>query len=302
MKNEPLVSIIVLTYNSENTIVETLNSIYNQSYRNIELIVSDDCSTDKTIETVKNWTRYKKNRFSNIKIMKNSKNEGPTINANKGIKGSNGEYIKIFAADDILLPNAVNTYLEYCTNNNTIYFFDLDFIGNGDINKMHYFLNREKEMLSYDRKRIYKNMLINNFICGPSLGLIKRSVYKKTDYYDERFKYVEDYPFLIKLLENKYELKFINIKCAQYRIHNNSLCQNKEIINNFKDSMDLFFNIIKKKLLLKNHQYITYLKQSIYSYRYNILKKEGKTTKYKVSVFLYIIFPKYFIDTYIIKQ
>ena len=52
---EPLVSICVITYNSSKTVVETLESIKNQSYSNIELVVSDDCSPDNTVELVQQW-------------------------------------------------------------------------------------------------------------------------------------------------------------------------------------------------------------------------------------------------------
>ena len=65
----PLVSVIVITYNSSKFVLETLESIYNQTYSNIELIISDDCSSDETINICQNWLYKNKNRFKNIELI-----------------------------------------------------------------------------------------------------------------------------------------------------------------------------------------------------------------------------------------
>lgn len=66
---DPLVSVSIITYNSSSTILETLDSIYSQSYQNIELIVSDDCSTDNTVEICKKWIDEHKDRFVRVELL-----------------------------------------------------------------------------------------------------------------------------------------------------------------------------------------------------------------------------------------
>ena len=72
----PLVSVPVITYNSSKTVLETLDSIYNQTYQNLELIVSDDCSTDNTVGICREWIEAHKKRFVRTELLTVEKNTG----------------------------------------------------------------------------------------------------------------------------------------------------------------------------------------------------------------------------------
>ena len=102
-KEQPLVSIVIPAYNNENTIIATLESIRNQSYKNIEIIIIDDNSKDKTLQLVTEQQK-KDNR---IKIYHNSTNLGMIGNWNKCIQMSNGEFVKLVCADDLLDKNEI---------------------------------------------------------------------------------------------------------------------------------------------------------------------------------------------------
>jgi alpha-1,3-rhamnosyltransferase len=69
MIEQPLVSIVVITYNSSDYVLETLESAKDQTYKNIELIISDDCSTDNTVEICKNWLEENKERFKHTELI-----------------------------------------------------------------------------------------------------------------------------------------------------------------------------------------------------------------------------------------
>ena len=84
-KDTPLVSIIVITYNSSKYVLETLESAYNQTYQNIELIISDDCSTDDTVEVCKKWVDEHKDRFVRSEIITTPVNTGIPVNCNRGL-------------------------------------------------------------------------------------------------------------------------------------------------------------------------------------------------------------------------
>ena len=73
-KENPLVSIIVITYNSAKYVLETLESARYQTYQNIELIVSDDCSVDNTVEICNNWIKKNSNRFARVELITVNKN------------------------------------------------------------------------------------------------------------------------------------------------------------------------------------------------------------------------------------
>src|SRR4051794_20989340 len=99
---DPFVSIIVFTYNSSNYVVETLESAKAQTYRNIELIVSDDGSTDETIPLCLDWLTKNKQEFLRAEIITVEKNTGIPANCNRGVKAAAGEWVKLIAGDDIL--------------------------------------------------------------------------------------------------------------------------------------------------------------------------------------------------------
>ena len=97
----PLVSVVVMSYNSAATIAETLDSIKAQTYQNLELIVTDDCSPDgKTLEIIQNWLDANGSRFVYADLVTTDKNTGVSGNINRGVAKSHGEWIKSIAGDD----------------------------------------------------------------------------------------------------------------------------------------------------------------------------------------------------------
>ena len=102
MSNNPLVSIVVVTYNSSEFVLETLESAKIQTYKNIELIVTDDCSKDNTLEIVKDWVDKNKDSFIHTLVLEATVNTGISGNCNRGCNASKGEYIKTIAGDDTL--------------------------------------------------------------------------------------------------------------------------------------------------------------------------------------------------------
>ena len=114
-----LVSVPVLTYNAAEFVEETLESIFNQTYSNIELIISDDCSKDNTVEIVTKWCEQDrvKARFTNIKIITVPKNTGIPANYNRCVNASSGEWIKMISGDDGLMPNCVEDNINHVTAN-----------------------------------------------------------------------------------------------------------------------------------------------------------------------------------------
>ena len=112
MDNSSLVSVIIPCYNCEKYIAEAIESILNQSYNNIELIIVDDCSTDNSLIIIEKYINNK-----NVVIIKNSTNSGVAYSINIGIKIAKGEYIARMDADDISHPLRIQKQVDVMLSN-----------------------------------------------------------------------------------------------------------------------------------------------------------------------------------------
>ena len=108
-----LVTVTVGTHNSSQFVVKTLESIYNQTWKDIELIIKDDASTDNTVELCRKWIEKNNNRFIRTEILAVSERKGPAANFNRGIRAAKAEWIKPVAGDDALLPNCIQDNMDY---------------------------------------------------------------------------------------------------------------------------------------------------------------------------------------------
>lgn len=222
---EPLVSICVITYNSSETVIETLESIYNQTYKNIELIVSDDCSSDNTVEIVKNWLDEKRSRFQTAEIITIEKNTGVTGNVNRAVKKAKGKYVKDIAGDDILL----NDYTEKCVS-----YME----SNPEINVLF----TDVKFFSTDNSKVYENLIIDyNFFrknseeqfvqiiktglpCLPTPSSIyTKEILEKLDYFDENIPMWEDGPMYFRLTQNNIKIYFLDTVGVLNRVRKDSL-------------------------------------------------------------------------------
>ena len=109
LNSRPLISIITVCYNSENTIQKTIESITNQTYQNIEYIIIDGKSTDRTLEIINN------NKGKISKIV-SEKDNGIYDAFNKGLKLYTGDLVGFVNSDDILTPNAIEILVRYYKN------------------------------------------------------------------------------------------------------------------------------------------------------------------------------------------
>lgn len=222
MGKEIIVSVVVITYNSAKYILETLESIKNQTYKDIELIISDDKSTDETIDIVKTWVEENKSRFVKCIIVETESNTGITMNCNRGMLKSSGEYIKLIAGDDVLLDNCVADLLRYCIGNNLEFTYGgiIPFTTNGDEefeNKLALSEQVASEFMKLDLNTQYKKLLQEYSL--PTISLfIKKEFILKIGLYDEKYKMMEDYPFAIKVMSMGYRINYLDTYVAKYRV------------------------------------------------------------------------------------
>ncbi len=111
--NTPLVSVCIPTYNAKDSIINTLNSVINQTYKHLEIIICDNQSTDNTVEHIKTI------KDSRIQLNINSENFGMIGNFNIVLSKANGIYVKLLCADDIIEPDCIEKQVKVFLNNPT---------------------------------------------------------------------------------------------------------------------------------------------------------------------------------------
>lgn len=238
-EGKPLVSIIVITYNSELFIIETLNSAYAQDYNNIELIISDDYSSDGTIEICKNWLVEHKDRFIRAELITVKQNFGLPSNCNRGVKKSKGKWIKMIAGDDILMEDCISngvSFINSCQGTSifasNVVFFSGDY-------KTGRFKKSELEKNAFFKSPInsgeqFRTIIHENPIIAPAV-FFSRSVFDNNNGFNEDIPYMEDYPFWIKILSNGIKIDLLPKVTVAYRLHENSISSfnDDRIFNNF---------------------------------------------------------------------
>jgi alpha-1,3-rhamnosyltransferase len=214
-----LVSVVVITYNSKDFIIETLESVKNQSYSKIELIISDDASSDNTIELCQNWIKDNKKLFFGSKIITIEKNTGIPTNCNRGVKNSQGKWIKLIAGDDLLISDCIQNFINFVSVNKSaevIYSKSLGFFG--DISNQNfgtYKFPGYSNFFNADVDTQFKLLLRRNYCDGPTV-FFKKSTFDAIDGFNESYKF-EDYPFGLKVARNKIKLYFMDLYTVHYR-------------------------------------------------------------------------------------
>lgn len=211
LKNNPLVSVIIPCYNAEKYVESAVRSIMNQTYKNLEIIVTDDCSTDKTFEILQRLAK----EDSRIKLYKNETNLKIVKTLNNQISQANGKYIARMDADDISLPKRIEKQVEFLENHT-----DYGFCGT---NAYHIDENGKTIDKSVLPETFEDNKFFLKFYSTfyhPTV-MIRSDVYKK-NLYNQEFLYAEDYELWSRLIFEK-NLKGSNLqnKFFLYRIFNN---------------------------------------------------------------------------------
>lgn len=236
----PIVSVIIVTYNSSKFIEETLDSITNQTWPDIELIITDDCSEDNTLEICRSWLLENERRFVQAKIISVPKNTGMAANSNRGLYVANGEWVKFCAGDDALLPNCIKDNFEYVSENRNIevlfsycrmYLNDTNedcFIG---LNPRVYPSHVMTDDITSEEQ--YKLLLVSNRIPFTPSSFFHRDTLINYGNIDENFPFSEDYQRWLNLTKNGIKLFFMEKETIKYRVHDDSSSkQTQEVIVN----------------------------------------------------------------------
>lgn len=241
-KDFPLVSVLIPAYNHENYIQETTESIINQTYPNIELIILDDGSKDKTWEKITELKPKCENRFVKIHF-ETKQNEGTCITLNKLLKLSSGEFVYIIASDDLTKPQAIEKEVKFLQDNPdyALAVGDNEYVDSmgkqifrtqkaftSNIKNAKY--KTVKEFLSSKLKidflsddfGSYKTLYKENYI--PNGYLIRKNIFETIGNFTKNAP-LEDFWLMLQISKYK-KMKYIDEILFSYRIHDTNTIGN----------------------------------------------------------------------------
>jgi teichuronic acid biosynthesis glycosyltransferase TuaG len=235
-----LVSVLMNSYNHEKYISEAIDSVLNQTFKDFELVIIDDCSKDNSSKIIKNYQR----KDERIRAFFHKKNMGIAKTSNHCLAEAKGKFIAFIDSDDVWVASKLEKQLAILKNNaSVIVWSEGEIINKKGIPSGKTFTQRHFASSKKKSGNIFEELLDHNFIFGSSLMFKKE--YVKDIHYDEQLKYLNDYKFAVNLAK-KHPFFFIKEPLAKYRIHGkNTILLDKE--NWFKDT------VLVKKYFLREY-------------------------------------------------
>lgn len=207
-----LVSVIMPNYNSGKYISQAIESVLNQTYENVELIIVDDCSTDNSIEIIKSF----QNKDNRIKLFKNEKNSGAAVSRNRAIKEANGVWIAFLDSDDIWMPDKLEKQIGFMTDNGYHFSFT------------HFYFDKNGELSEFsvkDDSYDYYSIIKHNHIACPTV--IYNSDILGKNYMPEDAIKREDFGCWLKMLKKYGKIYCLHESLLVVKIHEGSVSKSK---------------------------------------------------------------------------
>lgn len=242
------ISVLMPLYNAENYVKESVKSILDQTFKDFELIVIDDCSKDGSFQIVSDMSKTD----SRLKIYRNETNLGVVSTRNKLIELSVGKYIAMLDSDDVAFPERLKTQYEFMENNQDIAVCGTNAVIINESGKKTGVWKHET-----DPEKLEIELFFHYPFVSSSLMIRKNSLPEK--HYDPDYPVAEDYELVSRIALN-FDLANINIPFVKYRLNCSGLSQNNrelmrlksiEIIENYASYLGVELNKADAKNIRK---------------------------------------------------
>lgn len=242
------VSIIIPVYNTEKYLRECLDSVFNQTFNDIEVIIINDGSKDKSDDIIKSYMK----KYKNI-IYINQKNQGQSVARNNGLKYAQGEFVFYLDSDDYIELDCIENLYNKAKNNGA----DIIIMGHKKLYLESKYPRVEDVIFDINENHIYSGkdvaqMMLNSEILGYSCDkFFKLENLKNNNFYYEPNKYIEDLFPVFKEIYNSKKIMFINKPLYNYRQRENSSSnlKNTKLLKDFIEANNCVLDYIKNNRL-----------------------------------------------------
>lgn len=240
INNKVLITVYILNYNYAKYIDKSIKSVLNQTFKNFELIIIDDGSTDNSKKLINKYSEHPK-----VRIIY-QKNKGLILSSNIAIKASLGEFIIRLDADDYFDKNALSIlYNEIIKDKNV-----------GIVYPNFYEVDENNNIISIVRKDLSKNKKIKDNPGHGACCLIRKNFLLIENLYDEKFDRQDGYNLWYKFYQ-KYKIKYVELPLFYYRQHKNNLTKNNTDL--LKTRSKIINNFYSKEKKLKNEDIVCFI-------------------------------------------
>lgn len=238
------VTVCVLTYNSSAFVLDTLESVKNQTYTSLCLIIADDCSQDDTLGICKKWINANKKRFADIQVLESPINTGTSANYNRGWKACKTRYLKGIAGDDVLMPNCISDYMNYVEKNPEARIV---------LSKVKVFGASKRICDDFEKTRFdysffdlspvdqFERIKLGSCIPAPTDFYDLDYIRKYNFWHDERIPLIEDRPKWMNAILKGIKLYFMDEYTVRYRINENSVSYSPRMSISFLENQRLIY-------------------------------------------------------------
>jgi glycosyltransferase involved in cell wall biosynthesis len=196
--NNPKVSVVIPAYNREETIDQAIESVFHQTYNNMEVIVVDDGSTDSTVEVVKEYSDPK------LSIVEHNENRGGSAARNTGVKEATGKYISFLDSDDRWKPIKTQLQVKLLESRDSSWiasYCNVEHISGNIVSEIIKNSSRYAKKEEGGRELVPNVLSLEFDLGGASTLMAKSSVVNSMGGFDSRFERHQDFEFLIRLLK-----------------------------------------------------------------------------------------------------
>lgn len=255
MQEQPLVSLLIISYNQKAYIRDCMEGLLAQTYPNLEILYLDDCSLDQTFEVAIQYENMLKQKYGaeRVRFIRNRENQGLIRNLNRLVSESKGTYVKFMAADDFMLADAIER-ITACMEEHKEYdlLYTNGIYGDGRIHFPLKSLEGLKRLycgaqLSGSGNKIFEELYRRDFIAAPTV-IVRKNMYERCGMYDDQIG-IEDWDFYLRIAE-KGCIGYLDEVTVMYRFTSDSLSHSDNPVRrmNMQKSMLLIREKYKDKV------------------------------------------------------
>ncbi|MDB5193817.1 MAG: glycosyltransferase [Segetibacter sp.] len=296
INNQPLVSIGVLSYNYAAYVLQTLNSIFLQTYPHIELFIVDDYSTDNSVELISDWIAEKN---VDCTFITHPKNLGRNTAINTIIEKSSGKYLALFASDDVMNPRRIEEQvkaLQQATEDYVVSYSDAELINEEGVERGLY---SQKNMCPFLDGNVFPEFYYGRFFMAAPTLLFRRNVFDKVGTYDSRL-WAEDYDMWMRILpwhKVKY-CKYVGVKYRVKDVVSTNVSYQRELKELYhKDRIIIYHRLITA--LKDTEKFADIRKAAIKKINYHLLNLKELNSPYFLKMFKFLCARSFFDISYL---